>query len=107
LPLLLRRPQLKEGAEEKTIEAGDFHADIEARAVTVCGQAIHLTPKEYDRGSRYNAGEFAHRWGKSPRAVNQNAWERTKGIAVRVYGLFMNCLRHFYALCSMLATVDD
>jgi two-component system KDP operon response regulator KdpE len=44
----MRRPQFKEGAEEKTIEAGDFHVDIEARVVTVRGQVVHLTPKEYE-----------------------------------------------------------
>lgn len=45
---VLRRPQLNEGAEEKTIEAGDFRVDIKARVVTVNGQVVHLTPKEYE-----------------------------------------------------------
>jgi two-component system KDP operon response regulator KdpE len=46
--VVMRRPQFKVGAEEKTIEAGDFHVDIEARVVTVRGQVVHLTPKEYE-----------------------------------------------------------
>jgi two-component system KDP operon response regulator KdpE len=45
---VLRRPKLNEGAEEKTIEAGDFRVDIKARIVTVNGQVVHLTPKEYE-----------------------------------------------------------
>lgn len=46
--VVLRRPQLAVEAEEKTIEAGDFHVDTETRAVTVDGREVHLTPKEYE-----------------------------------------------------------
>jgi two-component system KDP operon response regulator KdpE len=61
---LLRRPQLKEGAEEKTIEEGDFHVDIKARVVTVRGRAVHLTPKEYELllyFIRYSRKTLTHR----------------------------------------------
>ena len=32
----------------QTLEAGDFAVDLEARTVTVRGEAVRLTPKEYD-----------------------------------------------------------
>lgn len=35
-------------ASAKTLQAGDFRVDLEARSVTVRGQDVHLTPKEYD-----------------------------------------------------------
>ena len=46
--VVLRRPQLAVGTEAKSIEAGDFRVDTETRAVTVCGQEVHLTPREYE-----------------------------------------------------------
>jgi len=46
--VVLRRPQLASGPEEKTIEAGDFRVELETRSVTVRGQEVHLTPKEYE-----------------------------------------------------------
>jgi two-component system KDP operon response regulator KdpE len=30
------------------LEAGDFHVDLESRAVSVRGDEVHLTPKEFD-----------------------------------------------------------
>ena len=30
------------------LDAGDFHVDLESRAVTVRGKPVHLTPKEFD-----------------------------------------------------------
>ena len=31
-----------------TLESGDFHVDLDSRAVTVRGNEVHLTPKEFD-----------------------------------------------------------
>ncbi len=45
--VVLRRPQLA-GPEERSIEVGDFRVDIQTRNVTVQGQEVHLTPKEYE-----------------------------------------------------------
>ena len=33
---------------QTTLEAGDFHVDLESREVRVRGQETHLTPKEFD-----------------------------------------------------------
>src|SRR5262249_909639 len=46
--VVLRRQHLTLGTEAKTIESGDFRVDTETRAVTVRGQEVHLTPKEYE-----------------------------------------------------------
>jgi len=46
--VVLRRPQLTVGLETKTVEAGDFRVDAATRIVTVRGQEVHLTPKEYE-----------------------------------------------------------
>jgi two-component system KDP operon response regulator KdpE len=37
-----------QAAELQIIESGDFHIDLEARLVTVRGNEIRLTPKEFD-----------------------------------------------------------
>ncbi|HKX27206.1 MAG TPA: response regulator transcription factor [Blastocatellia bacterium] len=46
--VVLRRPQLATGPEQKLIEIGDFRIDLENRAVAVLGRELHLTPKEYE-----------------------------------------------------------
>jgi two-component system KDP operon response regulator KdpE len=46
--VVLRRPQLAAGLAEKTIAVGDFRVDIQNRNVTVQGEEVHLTPKEYE-----------------------------------------------------------
>jgi two-component system KDP operon response regulator KdpE len=33
---------------QTTLDSGDFHLDLEAREITVRGNPIHLTPKEFD-----------------------------------------------------------
>jgi two-component system KDP operon response regulator KdpE len=35
-------------AAQTVLETGDFHVDLESRAVTVRGGEVHLTPKEFD-----------------------------------------------------------
>jgi two-component system KDP operon response regulator KdpE len=35
-------------AAETVLRSGDFHVDLESRAVTVRGGEVHLTPKEFD-----------------------------------------------------------
>ena len=40
-------PPITEAAQT-VLESGDFHVDLESRAITVRGKAIHLTPKEFD-----------------------------------------------------------
>jgi two-component system KDP operon response regulator KdpE len=46
----LRRSQTSAGSEPTSavLEDGDFHIDLEARGVSVRGDEVHLTPKEYD-----------------------------------------------------------
>jgi two-component system KDP operon response regulator KdpE len=46
--VVLRRPPLAEGPEERSIVLGDFRVDLASRKVTVRGEEIHLTPKEYE-----------------------------------------------------------
>jgi two-component system KDP operon response regulator KdpE len=53
IPELLARvrAQLRHVVEEpveQRLERGDFVVDVEAHTVTVCGKAVHLTPKEFD-----------------------------------------------------------
>jgi len=36
------------GAAQTLLECGDFHIDLDSRAVTVRGNEVHLTPKEFD-----------------------------------------------------------
>jgi two-component system KDP operon response regulator KdpE len=35
-------------ATQSMLDSGDFHVDLESRAITVRGKPIHLTPKEFD-----------------------------------------------------------
>ena len=42
------RSQRANATEQKILNEGDFHVDLEARNVTVAGREIHLTPKEFD-----------------------------------------------------------
>src|ERR1700741_4889772 len=46
----LRRANLQEKNETTptTVQAGDFHVDLENRRVTVRNSELHLTPKEFD-----------------------------------------------------------
>src|SRR6185295_19370928 len=46
----LRRvgPSTSNLAAPTLLEAGDFHVDFDSRAVTVRGNEVHLTPKEFD-----------------------------------------------------------
>jgi len=42
------RTDLTNGAAQTLLESGDFHVDLDSRAVTVRGVEVHLTPKEFD-----------------------------------------------------------
>ncbi|HEX6047006.1 MAG TPA: response regulator transcription factor [Pyrinomonadaceae bacterium] len=33
---------------QTTLDSGDFHVDLESREITVSGNSVHLTPKEFD-----------------------------------------------------------
>ena len=33
---------------QTTLDSGDFHVDLESREITVRGNSVHLTPKEFD-----------------------------------------------------------
>jgi two-component system, OmpR family, KDP operon response regulator KdpE len=44
----LRRGSLMGEEETAVLQSGDFQIDLPARNVTVCGEQIHLTPKEYE-----------------------------------------------------------
>jgi two-component system, OmpR family, KDP operon response regulator KdpE len=44
----LRRAPATTAMQSKTVLAGDFHLDLEARTVRVRDQEVHLTPKEYE-----------------------------------------------------------
>ncbi len=43
-----RRLAAKDEVQESLIELGDFRVDVERHLVTVRGQEVHLTPKEFD-----------------------------------------------------------
>src|SRR5262245_16995146 len=45
--VVLRRPQMAAGPEERSIELGDFRVDLLSRSVSVRGEEVHLTPKEF------------------------------------------------------------
>ena len=45
---LRRVPAPAKPSNGGTIEAGDFHIDLDAHSVRIKGQEIHLTPKEFD-----------------------------------------------------------
>ena len=44
----LRRVPAPEGASEGVLEVGDFRIDFDAHAVSVRGEAVRLTPKEFE-----------------------------------------------------------
>jgi two-component system, OmpR family, KDP operon response regulator KdpE len=44
----LRRAAAPEEPDAESIESGDFHIDLQTRAVRVRDREIHLTPKEFD-----------------------------------------------------------
>ncbi len=44
----LRRALAMPESAATLLETGDFHIDVDARRITVRGQEVHLTPKEYD-----------------------------------------------------------
>jgi two-component system KDP operon response regulator KdpE len=44
----LRRPELGVSGVAKIIETGDFRVNLETRSVSMRGQVIRLTPKEYE-----------------------------------------------------------
>ena len=46
----LRRAKAPPASEatQTTLDSGDFHVDLETRVITVRGESIHLTPKEFD-----------------------------------------------------------
>ena len=44
----LRRALAAPESAASVLETGDFHIDVDARRITVRGQEVHLTPKEYD-----------------------------------------------------------
>ena len=44
----LRRALAVPGSVTSLLETGDFRVDLDARRITVRGQEVHLTPKEYD-----------------------------------------------------------
>lgn len=45
---LRRAPAPAKPSDGGTIEAGDFHIDLDAHSVKIKGQEVHLTPKEFD-----------------------------------------------------------
>lgn len=44
----LRRAAARDEPEVQVVEIGDFHIDLQARAVRVKERSLHLTPKEFD-----------------------------------------------------------
>jgi len=70
----LRRTSTPDTTGEKIIEIGDFRIDVPARTVTVRGQEVRLTPKEFDllqHFARHPGKVITHRallsavWGAS------------------------------------------
>ncbi len=45
---LRRAPATSETTSQTVLECGDFRVDLESREITVRGNQIHLTPKEFD-----------------------------------------------------------
>lgn len=45
---ILRRLPSAEAASREVFNIGDFHIDLSKREITVCGNEIRLTPKEFD-----------------------------------------------------------
>jgi two-component system KDP operon response regulator KdpE len=45
---LRRVPAPAESNQGGTIDAGDFHIDLDAHIVKIRGREVHLTPKEFD-----------------------------------------------------------
>ena len=45
---ILRRLPSAEAASREVFDIGDFHIDLSKREITVCGNEIRLTPKEFD-----------------------------------------------------------
>jgi two-component system, OmpR family, KDP operon response regulator KdpE len=71
------------GATQSLLESGDFHVDLDSRAVTVRGTEVHLTPKEFDLLTyflKHPGKVLTHRavlaavWGGS--SVEQNEYLR-------------------------------
>lgn len=44
----LRRSPVESGETDTVLEVGDFRVDLEAHSVTVRGQEVHLSPKEFE-----------------------------------------------------------
>jgi len=43
-----RRAAVNDEPEAQIVDVGDFHIDLQTRAVEVKGRSLHLTPKEFD-----------------------------------------------------------
>jgi two-component system KDP operon response regulator KdpE len=81
---LRRAPETDASAPAATVlERGDFRIDLETRSVTVAGNDVHLTPKEFDLlvyFMRHPGKVVTHRallsalWG--PNSVEQNEYLR-------------------------------
>lgn len=88
---MLRRAGMPPISREVTkIEIGDFRIDLESRRVTVRGQEIHLSPKEYD---------LVVYWAKHPnkvithRALLAAVWADTPTAQADHLRVFVNHLR--------------
>ena len=85
----LRRASAPASAGQ-VIEAGDFRIDLEARAVTVRGESVRLTPKEYDL-----LVYFAQNAGKvlTHRKILAAVWGGTHVEQVEYLRVFVGTLR--------------
>ncbi len=70
----LRRASVKDEPEVQLIDIGDFHIDLQSRAVQVKNRSVHLTPKEFDllvHLARHSGKVITHRallsaiWGEN------------------------------------------
>jgi len=78
------------GQSETSIDAGDFHIDLQTRLVSVLGRQLRLTPKEFDL-----LCHLAKNPGKvlTHRALLRAVWEGTSTHQPEYLHVFINHLR--------------
>jgi two-component system, OmpR family, KDP operon response regulator KdpE len=99
----LRRAGGSSRSGQALLELGELRIDLERRAVSMSGRAVHLTPKEYDM-LRYlvaNAGKLiTHRmllravWGPSARmsaSTCTSSWPSSAASSSRIQAIRASC----------------
>ncbi|MBZ5507994.1 MAG: response regulator transcription factor [Acidobacteriia bacterium] len=86
----LRRASVGKEEVSEPIDIGDFHIDLQGHVVTVHGEEIHLTPKEFDL-----LAYMARHPGKvlTHRMLLNAVWGGQSGQSAEYLWVFMNQLR--------------